>query len=352
MPSRALLVALLFVVAFEGSPAQRGTTIPRYAVRPDTASERHVGDMNYDPIDWALAWPTGDTLIVAHVEHYSYADMAAATCSGSGLFAIPLRVGSAHPLALGEPVCQALEGRAIAFHRSGVIFASVDVPVNESKLVRIRLPSGPVDTILTTCGVYAEDVDVSPVGARLAFRGLCAGRGQEHWELYTIGTDGDGLHEVPGESGYDSYAPRWSADGRRLAYTRARGTIGHRVEEIAVIDASGSSRRVIARGSAPAWSPDGRWVAYIPTDSAGRLPGSIRIVRPDGADDHEIFRNRESSTYSRGWGSRLEGQPSQRLVWSADGRWIAFSRRYNSGASVWRVEVHTGETHQVTRADR
>jgi Tol biopolymer transport system component len=356
MSRRAIVAALLVVVACQGSLAQRAIVIPRYRGRPDTASERYMRymrGMNYDPTDWPIVWPTADTLIVAHVEHYSDADVAAATCGGSGLFAIPLSAGSARPLAVGEPLCRAVEGNGIALDRSsGLAFASVNVPVNQSKLVRIRLRDGAMDTISTACRVYAEDVDVSTDGARLVFRGLCSGRDQENWELYTIGSDGQALRQVRGEPGYDSYTPRWSADGRRLAYVRERGKAGDRVEEIAVIDTSGSGRHVIARGHEPAWSPDGRWVAYIPTDSAGRLPGSIRIVHPDGADDHEIFRNRERSTYSRGWGPLLEGQPGGRLVWSPDGQWIAFSRRYNSGASVWRVQVHTAASHPVTQPDR
>jgi Tol biopolymer transport system component len=40
------------------------------------------------------------------------------------------------------------------------------------------------------------------------------------------------------------------------------------------------------------------------------------------------------------------------LVWSPDSRWIAFSRRFDRGASVWRVEVETGRVKQVTRAAR
>jgi Tol biopolymer transport system component len=47
-----------------------------------------------------------------------------------------------------------------------------------------------------------------------------------------------------------------------------------------------------------------------------------------------------------------EGEPYGPLVWSPDGRWVAFSRAYDRGTSVWRVNVHTGEVLQVTREAR
>lgn len=73
-----------------------------------------------------------------------------------------------------------------------------------------------------------------------------------------------------------------------------------------------------------------------------RAPASIHVVSQHGTGDHEIFRNTRRSTYSRGRGLMLEGQPGGQLMWSPDGWWIAFSRRYDPGASVWRVEVKTG----------
>ena len=350
MASRALFIALLFVLGCEASPAQTAVAIPRYVGPTDTAAPPYIRDMNYDPTDWVIAWPKRDTLVVAHVDHYSSADVSVPTCGGSGVFVIPLGGGAAHSLGAGEPVCRLVVGNGITLGSSGdFAFASLDVPVNESRLVRLRLPDAHLDTLRTTC-IYAEDPDVSVDGAHLVFRGLCEGRQQEHWELYTVDSDGAGLRRLPQDSGYDAEAPRWSADGQRIAYVRTRESAQDRVDEIVIIDASG--RRVVARGSSPAWSPDGSSIAYVRADSDRALPASIHVVNQDGTGDHEIFRNSERSTYSRGWGPMLEGQPGGRLMWSPDGQWIAFSRRYDRGASVWRVEVKTGAARPVTRSDR
>lgn len=112
---------------------------------------------------------------------------------------------------------------------------------------------------------------------------------------------------------------------------------------------SGTRRRVLARGGAPAWSPDGARIAYI-ADPSGREP-TIRVIRATGGMSHQVFRNRVTTTYSRGWGNTPEGLPYGPLAWSPDGEWIAFSRRFGRGSEVWRVNVRTGELRRVTRRE-
>ncbi|HEV7825557.1 MAG TPA: hypothetical protein VGP02_11670 [Mycobacteriales bacterium] len=112
----------------------------------------------------------------------------------------------------------------------------------------------------------------------------------------------------------DARRPRWSPDGRRLAFLR--GT------DLWVAAGDGSSPTRVARGAGgPAWSPDGRWLAYVGDD--GTL-WRIRSDAPSGApvrvlDTHLVL-------------TPLPGDPSTvrglahdtSVAWSPDGARIAF----------------------------
>jgi Tol biopolymer transport system component len=105
---------------------------------------------------------------------------------------------------------------------------------------------------------------------------------------------------------YGSYAPDWSPDGRRVAYTRDY-TSGsdeskrlHRTPmdckpmvrranrygpEIVVARATGKHGRRLTRkgGSDPAWSPDGKLIAF-------ERSGWIMVMRANGRDAHKVVR--------------------------------------------------------------
>ena len=36
------------------------------------------------------------------------------------------------------------------------------------------------------------------------------------------------------------------------------------------------------------------------------------------------------------------------LFWSPDAKWLAFSRKFEDGASIWRVEISTGSVERLT----
>jgi hypothetical protein len=83
--------------------------------------------------------------------------------------------------------------------------------------------------------------------------------------------------------------PRWSYDGRRLAYACANA--------LCAAAADGTGRRLLTRrcnmeydlGGGMAWSPDGRWVACT-----SRASGDLITVRL-GSDERRIVRRRPDS---------------------------------------------------------
>jgi WD40-like Beta Propeller Repeat len=107
--------------------------------------------------------------------------------------------------------------------------------------------------------------------------------------------------------------PRWSPDGRALAYAFGPTSSGSSGQtSIAVVSQDGVNRSVVARNASPYfhWSPTGEWIAYAdPTFTR------IWLVRPDGSDRHLAISG--LSPRSGGF-----GQPD--FSWSPDGRQIAF----------------------------
>lgn len=349
-----ILLAFLGIACGPGIHRQGGAVIPRYEGAPDNTEARYLRGMRYDPQDVAVEWRHIDTLLIAHRDRYSSGDVSGAACGGTGIFAVALSSEQVRPLGLGAPVCRALlaAGGHTLDPTGAVVFASVYSPINMSRLVRVKLPNGPLDTLQVACEVYAKEPDLAPNGDDLVFKGLCSGRDQPHYELYVVRRSGEELRQLPGQAGYDAGNPRWSPDGRRLVYVRTKLDNSGWNPEIFVIEADGTGRQLLAPGWAPAWSPDGKWIAYIPAAPSGKHESTIRVLRPDGRDGREIFRNRQRVTFSRGWGDIPEGLPTGRLVWSPDGEWLAFSRSFDRGEEVWRVKLATGELRRVTTGTR
>jgi Tol biopolymer transport system component len=104
--------------------------------------------------------------------------------------------------------------------------------------------------------------DVSRDGRKVVFLSKRSG----FWEIHSMNADGSNvrrLTSLKADNNSIPFWPRWSPDGRRIAYQRVLPGETH--ERIFVMGASGSTPTSITDGSTytrnPAWSPDGR-IAY------------------------------------------------------------------------------------------
>jgi Tol biopolymer transport system component len=151
----------------------------------------------------------------------------------------------------------------------------------------------------------------SPDERKVAFTGYAQPTEVPVYHVYVVNVDGTKLRDLgPG------LAPSWSADGTLIAYG------GHPAMNAAttldVVRADGSGRRTVGSGlslnadNRAVWSPIGHRLAF-----AGR---SILFVDADG-------RHRQSGP--RGGGN---------LVWSPNGRWLAFDRGRVGSLSVVRAD--------------
>jgi Tol biopolymer transport system component len=188
--------------------------------------------------------------------------------------------------------------------------------------------------------------DYTADGASLLFV-----RGQE---LFTMTPDGGGQAAV-GLKGLSDTRISVSPNGARVAYTRVSG--GR--QRVYTADVDGTDKRRLRAGDSPRWSPDGRYIAYAgklgriviiraATNkvvrrlrvSAGALdwaPGGRRIVF---TDFHDLYVVRADGTRRPRRIVRTTGEPIS-PVWSPDGKRVAFVRSLRSGEEEVRFGVFT-----------
>ena len=154
----------------------------------------------------------------------------------------------------------------------------------------------------------------SPDGTKIAFASDRSGEANEIW---VARADGSGVVQMTNRLGSHQGTPRWSPDGRWIAFD-SLGQDGH--WDIYVIDASGGrSRRITFEPSEenlPNWSRDGKWI-YFTSDRTGRqeiwrVPfagGAQERITANGGSN--AFESADGKTlfYTKAAGSPLFAQP-------------------------------------------
>jgi TolB protein len=163
---------------------------------------------------------------------------------------------------------------------------------------------------------FEESPRWSPDGKRLAWVSTRHG----NQEIYSAAADGSDIKRLTNDVAADN-SPAWSPDGKRLAFASARaGNF-----EIYTMDADGRNVRRLTKNRAldywPVWSPDGKRIAFT-SNRDGNY--EIYVMNADGTGQRNLTRNRGQDNYA---------------TWSPDGKRIAFISNRRGGHDVYVMDA-------------
>jgi len=166
--------------------------------------------------------------------------------------------------------------------------------------------------------------DISPDGQQVAFSWNPSGR----WEVYLMPLDRSAPPQQITTGPGAKHAPRWSPDGRRLAYSLDLD--GEERYDIYLYDLATRQHTHLTPHTPDAiqpklcWSPDGNWIAFL-SDRAGRFDTYMMPAVSDQAC--QVL----SLPY-----------PDWEAHWSPDGRWLAIVAEAR-GQDYWTFIVPVEE---------
>jgi len=219
------------------------------------------------------------------------------------------------------------DGRTVAFERDFGIWR-MSLPEGTAAPVAVTLDGAPQRTGVEHLSLTSDlgDLALSPDGKKVAF----TARG----EVFAASAKDGGratrvTHTIAGEGDVT-----WAPDSRRIAYvSRRSGT-----PKLFLFDFGSGEERALTRGDGsdvtPRFSPDGARLAYV------RNGREVHVLDVASGDDRRVAEG------------QLEDAPftsPEPLVWSPDGKWLAyFATDEHMFTNVWVVPATGGEVRPVS----
>lgn len=230
--------------------------------------------------------------------------------------------------------------------------------------------SEPVVVVSDSGGVIVGGAVPSPDGSRIAYAQAVAGQSA----IFVAAPDGS--KPVRLTRGVWDYEPWWSADGKWIAYFAESPDF-----DLLVVSADGGEPRLLAGGpsrdSPRGWLTDGSGVVasrtrqgddhmiVVPIDGGAPrrlgpvMPGDQHgAISPDGTKfGFDIHQGGGDATL---WVQEMAGgaprqlttenleNTSASLMWSPDGRSLAYTSRRTGTTDIWIMDVASGQARQLT----
>jgi dipeptidyl aminopeptidase/acylaminoacyl peptidase len=236
---------------------------------------------------------------------------------------------------------------------------------------------------------WVADPEISPSGDTVAFVRVVVNEKDNRYETSIYAVPSSGAHAPRAlTSGIRDLSPRWSPDGRWLAFTRAIEKDGQaQPPQLYLLRTDGGEARALTdlpKGAgAPAWSPDGKSIAFSSTTTEEDLKKPDPAAKPEHKSDvkvvsRAVYRSNGNPTYvdadrhAHIWVVAVEdsadrpkprqltnGDYDERGVqWAPDGSSLYFTsdRRPESyyqpnDSDIYRVPVSGGEITNVASID-
>ena len=222
---------------------------------------------------------------------------------------------------------------------------------------------------------FVSDPRLHPDGHRVAFvvTTLSEARDEYLSTIWIVDVDGGEPRQFTRGPRRDT-APRWSPDGRWLAFVSEREKKGKGQLYVMPADGGEPVRLTDLRPgvASPAWSPDGQWLAFVsrvggweePTDEEERErskpPRIIDILRYKSNGVGFIYdRPQQIFVVPSAGGSPRQltagSFENHHPAWAPDGQHVAFvsarhdERDEDSAADIFTVPVGGGDARQITR---
>jgi Tol biopolymer transport system component/predicted Ser/Thr protein kinase len=196
----------------------------------------------------------------------------------------------------------------------------------EMRLWRVALSGGQPERL--EVAVQGEFPTVSPVGRRLAY----SHDESTEWDIWKLAANATPVRVL--SSSRAEHDPQLSPDGTKVAFATDRAGRGR---EIWVSTLDGQSAIPVAQATGrgmgtPRWSPDGRWLAF---DAQSEPDGNwdIYVIDAAGGQPRQLTRD-----------PAFDNFPS----WSRDGKSIYFRSMRSGRSEVWRMPLTAGAPVQIT----